>query len=140
MYYVDTSVLVSALTVEAGSQAAREWLAERRPGEVFVSHWTATEFSSSLSIKQRRGEIARVQRDVLLAKYDEWTQQVFRVLPVSREDFDFATRLASHAESGLRSGGALHASIARNHGLPLCTLDKGLSAAGVFGVDVRLIA
>lgn len=88
MYYVDTSVLVSALTVEAGSQAARNgWRSGVR--EVFVSHWMATEFSSSLSIKKSRGNRTGAARDVLLAKYDEWTQQVFRVLPVSREDFDF---------------------------------------------------
>ena len=54
MLYVDTSVLVSALTNEDTARS-QTWLSEQDASELTISDWTATEFASALSIKLRPG-------------------------------------------------------------------------------------
>jgi uncharacterized protein len=58
MFYLDTSVLVAAITKESGSPSVRDWLAAREPGELATSAWVATEFHSALGIKVRSGGLS----------------------------------------------------------------------------------
>ena len=44
MFYLDTSVLVAAMTNEAASDATRLWLGEQKPGELAISDWSLVEF------------------------------------------------------------------------------------------------
>jgi predicted nucleic acid-binding protein len=59
MLYVDTSVIVSALTNEADTALAQIWLARQETSELTISDWTTTEFASALSIKLRDGRPRR---------------------------------------------------------------------------------
>ena len=45
MFYVDTSVLVSALTLETRTAQMQQWLAGQQADQLTVSDWTITEFS-----------------------------------------------------------------------------------------------
>jgi hypothetical protein len=53
MQYVDTSVLVAALTNQRDTAHMQSWLARQPGGNLVVSEWVAAEFSAALSIKLR---------------------------------------------------------------------------------------
>jgi uncharacterized protein len=55
MIYLDTSLLVTALTVEASSERVQRWFANQVADTLCTSSWTVTELSNALALKQRGG-------------------------------------------------------------------------------------
>ncbi|MGC2782947.1 MAG: type II toxin-antitoxin system VapC family toxin [Roseiarcus sp.] len=138
MLYVDTSVIVSALTNEVDTALSQTWLARQETSELTISDWTMTEFASALAIKLRTGALGVDHRAAALSAFTRLCVDSFRTLPVAREDFRTAVRFADQSELNLRSGDALHLAICANHGASLCTLDRHLAqAAPRVGVPVR---
>jgi predicted nucleic acid-binding protein len=138
MLYVDTSVIVSALTKEADTDLSQVWLARQEASELTISDWTTTEFSSALSRKLRIGDLRADHRAAVLSAFTRLCAESFRTLAVEREDFRAAARFADQSELNLRAGDALHLAICANHGASLCTLDRRLAeAAPRVGVPVR---
>jgi uncharacterized protein len=128
--YVDTSVLVAALTNESETARMQNWLAAQAQGELVVSEWVATEFSAALSIKLRMGQIETAHRADALALFARLRTESFETLPVTAVDFRTAAIYADQYALGLRAGDALHLAICASHGATLCTLDHKLSEAG----------
>lgn len=128
-FYLDTSLLVSALTHEVDSAQVLDWLDDQTTGLV-VSDWVIAEFSAALSIKLRTRQIDVAQRAAALASFSRVCSDSATVLEVSRENFRSAARLAADYPSGLRAGDALHLAICAEHGSTLCTLDRRLCEAG----------
>jgi len=115
MLYLDTSLLVAALTNEAQTGRMQRWLGEQQAEHLAISDWLVTEFSSALSIKLRSAQIEARDRAEVLATF-------------ARESL------------GLRAGDALHPAICADRGATLCTLDRQLSNAGsVLGVKALLL-
>ena len=140
MPYLDTSVLVAALTAEANTTRMQEWLAAQIADDLAISAWVATEFSAALSIKVRTGAIDRARRSVALAAFARLSSASFRMLPVTEATFRSAARFADQARLGLRAGDALHLAIVMDEGLVLATLDKRLADAGAaLGVPTDLL-
>jgi uncharacterized protein len=140
LLYVDTSVLVAALTREARTGEIQEWLAARPAGHLGISDWVMTELSAALSMKLRAGELRATDRADALAVFAALVETSFHVLPVRREDFQLARRFADQHLTGLRAGDALHLAVAASHGTPIRALDRGLvSAAEVLGVSASLL-
>jgi hypothetical protein len=54
--YLDTPVLLAALTNERETARMQNWLAQQTQGDLVVSEWVATEFSAALSVKLRTGQ------------------------------------------------------------------------------------
>jgi uncharacterized protein len=138
MRYLDTSVIVAALTPEARTPHIQQWLADQDPDDLHVSDWVVTEVSSALSIKLRSAQLDADQRARALAAFTTLLDESIAVLHVSRDDFRTAARFADQAGIGLRAGDALHLAVAGAHGATLYTLDqKLLKAAPAVAVDAR---
>jgi uncharacterized protein len=140
MLYIDTSLLVAALTNEAETERIQGWLGQQAEGDLAISDWVGTEFSSALSLKLRAGHVEPAHRADALAMFSRLSADNFLVLPVSRLHFRTAARFADQHLLSLRAGDALHLAVCADHGATLCTLDRRLSDAGpALGIKTMLL-
>ena len=139
MRYLDTSLLLAALSNEAETRRLQAWLGEQDPDRLAISDWVMAEFSAALSIKLRSGGIKAAHRADALAMFARVSNANFSVTPVSREHFRAAARFADQYALGLRAGDALHLAVCAEQGVTLCTLDGRLNAAAsALGVKTAL--
>ncbi|SEG61517.1 Predicted nucleic acid-binding protein, contains PIN domain [Bosea lathyri] len=138
--YIDTSVLVSALTEEAETTRTQQWLHDQEPDTLLISEWVASEFSAALSIKVRNRKIEADMRDRALTAFRRLSAEVFEVLPVRSLHFQRSAHFADQDALGLRAGDALHLAIASDCEALLCTLDRRLAEAGLrLGLKTQLL-
>ena len=136
--YLDTSVLVAALTAEEATPTVQAWLAAQPEGSLHVSGWVLTEFSSALSLKVRTAQLRTQDQIRAQATFERLLRDSLVIVPVEAETFATAARMAARHELNLRAGDALHLALCAAHGLTLCTLDRRLAeAAAHFGVDLE---
>jgi predicted nucleic acid-binding protein len=130
MIYADTSLIVAALSHEAMTPKAQNWLMNQELGGILISDWTVTEFSSAMSIKLRTGGITLEQRAKALSALHIILAESFTLLPVTSEHFRTAARFADQHELGLRGADALHLAVASGAGATVNTLDQRMAEAG----------
>jgi predicted nucleic acid-binding protein len=138
MLYLDTSLLVSALTNEAETAAVQAWLVKQDARALTISDWVVTEFSSALSIKLRTGQLGQEHRAAALAAFTRLASETLHVVPVERASFHTAVRFLDRPGSNLRVGDALHLATCAERNATLCTLDRRLGETAPM-VGVRSI-
>lgn len=128
MRYLDTSLVVAAVTNENGTAAAQRILASA-DDDLAISDWVITEVSAALSLKVRAGVLAETHRRVARSAFARLADSSLHVLPVTAADFRSAADLAERHKTGLRAGDVLHLAVATASGAAVYTLDKGLARA-----------
>lgn len=141
MVYPEASLLVSAVSDEVASEAARAWLASTAPSELMTSGWCETEIVSALAVRVRRRELSREASAATVAVARDLVRSSTLSIPVIPEHFSAATELILASSRALRAGDALHLAIARLRGAILWILDRKMAEAGqALGLGTRLLA
>jgi len=128
MVYVDTSIAVALFVPEARTAEVKAWFAANA-APLVAADWIVTEFASALSIKERRGDLAREDADAVWRAFTDLCGAGLRLVPVTRAAFAAAAELVRDVGSGLRAGDALHLAVAREVGAgSIATADVTLAA------------
>ncbi|MEO5343599.1 MAG: type II toxin-antitoxin system VapC family toxin [Gammaproteobacteria bacterium SHHR-1] len=140
MLYLDTSLLIAALTREARTPEIQTWLSAQDPATLAISDWVITEFSAALSIKIRKQHLSVAHRAKVLSAFNSLVKQTLTLIPLSSMDFLTAARLADQYSTGLRAGDALHLALASSQGACIYSLDKTLVTAAIqLGIRAKLL-
>ena len=135
--YLDTSVLVSMLTVDDNTPAASVWLLSAS-ARLSLSDWSLTEFSSAIALGVRTGRLTETDRAAAEASLGSWLTPDRRVEAVAPDDVRTARALILASRRPLRASDALHLAIARRLGDALATFDVRMSEAAVsLGLSVE---
>jgi len=140
MFYLDTSFVVPLFINELTSEKVVAKLQTIPTGEVALSLWTKTEFSSVLARKVRMQESTEQFALDTISKFEQMMANSCQVIIPEASDFDLAAQFIQKFQTGLRAGDALHLAIAKNHDITsIYTLDVKLAqAASLLNISCRL--
>ena len=133
--YLDASVLVSIVTLDANSEKAGRWY-EGLVAPVIISDLANLEVCAVISREFRARRFSRASADKAFSDFDA-LRAASEPLSHAAQDFAIADRLVRDYSTKLSAPDALHLASAKNAGAALATLDTRLAeAARAQGVEV----
>jgi len=123
MMYLDSSLVVSAITRETDTQAVLSWLERQSADDLFISEWVVTEVMSALALKVRSGLIDNDTRSKAKGGFRAMRDQGLHMFEIGDAHFRHATVLINSCPVKLRAADSLHLAIADRNGASVCTLD-----------------
>jgi hypothetical protein len=139
MLYLDTSILVAAVSREAATERVQAWL-DGQSEPVALSDWTVLEFGSAVAAKQRGGDLSHGERNGAIQWLAKLQEESAPPWLASRSAFLRAIELINVAGIKVRAADALHLAIAEERGVTLCTLDEEQAKAGdAAAISTRLV-
>lgn len=127
--YLDTSLIVAMLVREAGTEAAKAYLAAAGNTQLAISRWAITECSSALALKVRMSIITPEEQSAALAMFRRFSATRLRLIDIEIKDFDMGAALCDDTSAPLRAGDALHLAACKRIGARLATFDIGMAEA-----------
>lgn len=128
MFCLDSSLVVAAVSAEAGTTIALQWLG--RGENILTNDWLIAEAVAALSQKRRMQLLSAAEHRQVIEALHGQVLAAYRCLPVTRQDFRLAAQFSERAETGLRAGDALHLAIASGADATLVTFDTKQARAG----------
>ncbi len=129
MLYLDTSVLVAAVSREEATPRLLAWLATVSDRNLAIGDWSLTEVASALSGKLRIGTLDETECMAARAGFSLLKSDQLQLLAVERGDYVAATRMVERQGMVLRAPDALHLAVAARNGAEFATLDRHQNAA-----------
>lgn len=126
--YLDTSVLVPALTLDPLSDRAAELLLQTS-SELLVSDFVRAEYASVIARRVRTAELTRDEARRAFGVLDDWCSEMTTAVAVASDDIAEASRTIRRLDVNLRAPDALNLAAARRLGATLATFDHGLAGA-----------
>ncbi|WP_397402770.1 type II toxin-antitoxin system VapC family toxin [Phenylobacterium sp.] len=137
--YLDASVILPTLVVEAGSDRVDRFIFTISE-PLFVSEFAAAEVASALSRLVRTNRMAAGDASARLTDFDVWRAASTVNLDIRPADVRLANVFVRRFDLMLRAPDALHAAACQNANLLLVTMDQRLArAAEALGVRSRLL-
>lgn len=128
MLYLDTSLLVAAVSDENATPRIQGWL-RTVEDSVAISDWSLAEFFSAIEGKARGGQMLVDQRDAANGWFRKLCAEMAELLPVDRFAFRRAASIVRTPGVRVRAADALHLAVAEGIGAVICTLDKSQAEA-----------
>ncbi len=133
--YLDTSVILSMVALDANSEKAGAWY-EGLQASVIISDFADLEVCAVISRELRAKRFSRAVADRALSDFDSLRATSERSTP-DAQDFSLADRLVRNYTTKLSAPDALHLAAAKNAGAALATFDARLAeAARMQGVEL----
>ena len=133
--YLDTSAIVPLFTADALNARADALIKNLKPS-VVLSNFAAVEFASAISRRVRTGELTKSEALVSFAEFDMWAAAKTERAELTSADITSANGAIRRLDLTLRTGDAIHISIAQRHRAALATFDvKMAAAARTLGVE-----
>ena len=121
--YLDTSVIVTALTPELHTDRVIEWFSVNRNAGFATSGWVKTEFASALAMKHRMKILTAALHQQAERQFAEMIESQLVELSISDSCFDSAATIVRTTTDGIRASDALHLAIAQRYRLVIATRD-----------------
>lgn len=134
--YLDSSVLVSLLTIDPCTERASSFFKDQQPSPI-VSDFAAAEFVSAISRRVRTGELPQHRARSVLTDLDQWiAKSATRVLTESA-DIASADGMLRRLDLTLRTPDAINIAVCLRAGAVLATFDEKMTACALaLGVTV----
>jgi predicted nucleic acid-binding protein len=131
-YYFDTSALLPYYRQEALTPKVQAFISSVTP-PILINHLTLVEMASALSRWCRTSELTQEQASMIHELfYQHINLGLYRILPVSEQEFKRAEAWLLQRDTSLRSLDALHLATALHADACLITADKKLYESAVY--------